>query len=232
MSEETMSAKSILGAVATAVKKGLEEETVSLCRQALVTGWEPKAVMRDGLCRGMHQAGELCERHEYFLPELLLASEALYAGIREVTPALRTSGRMPEEESVVLGVAEGDVHEIGTNPVAVMLEADGYRVIDLGYDVPPRRFVEELRNSGARVLVPSTMMTTTLPAMRRTVELASGMEPRPGTRGGWGSTYPRPGRGYGGGWLRRQCGRGTCAYPFPVGQNSLNSFGVKLLTCL
>jgi methanogenic corrinoid protein MtbC1 len=80
---------------------------------------------------------------------------------------------------VVLGVVEGDVHEIGKNLVGVMLEAEGYKVIDLGFDVPPHRFIEEVKTKGAKVLALSTMMTTTLPAMRATVRLAQGLDPRP-----------------------------------------------------
>jgi methanogenic corrinoid protein MtbC1 len=169
----------ILKALAAAVRDGREEEVVERCLQALDAGVEPREVVREGLCLGMRSAGELYERHEYFLPELLLASEAMHAGIRALSPSLRRTGITEEGEAVVLGVVEGDVHEIGKNLVAVMLEAEGYRVIDLGFDVPPSTFAEALARSGARILALSTMMTTTLPAMRRTVELARGMRPRP-----------------------------------------------------
>jgi len=168
-----------LDAVAAAVKNGLEEDTVSLCKKALEDGMEAREIIREGLCRGMHEAGELYERNEYFLPELLIASEAMHAGIEVLVPSLKSGDDAAEHETVVLGVVEGDVHEIGKNLVGVMLEAEGYRVIDLGYDVAPQRFLEEVRASGARVLALSTMMTTTLPNMRRTVELARSLTPPP-----------------------------------------------------
>jgi len=168
-----------LDAIAAAVRQGSEEDTISRCDRALGEGMPAHEIIKDGLCRGMHEAGELYERNEYFLPELLLASEAMHAGIQALTLSLKSGDAITERETVVLGVVEGDVHEIGKNLVAVMLEAEGYKVIDIGYDVPPQRFMENIDSNGARVLALSTMMTTTLPAMRRTVELAQALTPRP-----------------------------------------------------
>lgn len=169
----------VLSSIAAAVRDGAEEVAASRCEEALAAGVAAREIIQNGLCRGMREAGDLYDRHEYFLPELLMASEAMHAGMRAVLPSLRESGALDAGETVVLGVVEGDVHEIGKNLVAAMLEAEGYRVIDLGYDVPPQRFLDETRASGAGVLALSTMMTTTLPNMRRTVELARSLEPRP-----------------------------------------------------
>lgn len=168
-----------LEAVAAAVRDGREEDTVSLCERALLDGMGAREIIREGLSRGMHEAGELYERHEYFLPELLLASEAMHAGIAVLVPSLQAGDETGERETVVLGVVEGDVHEIGKNLVGVMLEAEGYRVIDLGYDVAPQRFLAEVQENGAQVLALSTMMTTTLPNMRATVELARSLADPP-----------------------------------------------------
>ncbi len=164
--------------IAAAVRQGLDEEAVTLCNRALGEGVQAREIITGGLCRGMHEAGELYDRNEFFLPELLIASEAMHAGIQALVPSLQSAEETGNMETVVLGVVEGDVHEIGKNLVAVMLEAEGYRVVDLGYDVPAERFLEELRNSGARVLALSTMMTTTLPNMHATVGLAKNMEPK------------------------------------------------------
>ncbi|MEW6554522.1 MAG: cobalamin-dependent protein [Actinomycetota bacterium] len=169
----------ILDAIAAAVRRGADDETVSLCEKGLAGGIEPREIVTDGLCRGMHEAGELYESNEFFLPELLIASEAMHAGIQTVTPSLKSAEDAGGGETVVLGVVEGDVHEIGKNLVAVMLEAEGHRVIDMGHDVAPERFLAALNENGARVLALSTMMTTTLPNMRRTVELALALEARP-----------------------------------------------------
>lgn len=169
----------ILDDIAAAVRVGSEDDALSLCHKALEDGIEAREIVTAGLCRGMHEAGELYERNEYFLPELLIASEALHAGIQALVPSLQSEEDTGGKDTVVLGVVAGDVHEIGKNLVAVMLEAEGYRVIDLGYDVAPESFLAELKNNGARVLALSTMMTTTLPNMRRTVELAGGLDPKP-----------------------------------------------------
>jgi dimethylamine corrinoid protein len=168
-----------LEAIATAVRRGSEDEAVSLCAKALGDGIGPREIVTAGLCRGMHEAGELYESNEYFLPELLIASDAMHAGIQALVPSLQAAEDTADGGTVVLGVVEGDVHEIGKNLVAVMLEAEGHRVIDLGFDVSPESFLAGLKNNGARVLALSTMMTTTLPNMRRTVELASGLDPKP-----------------------------------------------------
>jgi len=168
-----------LDSIAAAVKRGADEDAVSLCKKALADGISAREIIRDGLSRGMHEAGELYERCEYFLPELLIASEAMHAGIQALVPSLRPADGREDGKAVVLGVVEGDVHEIGKNLVAVMLESEGYRVVDLGFDVPPLKFIEELGASGAGVLALSTMMTTTIPNMRTTVELARGLDPRP-----------------------------------------------------
>ena len=168
-----------LDAIAAAVRLGAEADAVSLCARALEDGLQAREIITGGLCLGMHEAGELYERNEYFLPELLIASEAMHAGIRALVPSLQSAEDTGNGDTVVLGVVEGDVHEIGKNLVAVMLEAEGHRVIDLGYDVPPESFLAELKKDSARILALSTMMTTTLPNMRRTVELALTLDPKP-----------------------------------------------------
>ena len=169
----------MLDSIAAAVRRGEDDKAVSLSEKALADGIEAREIIKDGLSRGMHEAGELYERNEYFLPELLIASEAMHAGIQALVPSLQPADGAEAGETVVLGVVEGDVHEIGKNLVAVMLEAEGHRVIDLGYDVAAQDFLDEVKSSGARVLALSTMMTTTIPAMRMTVELAQGLDPRP-----------------------------------------------------
>jgi len=171
--------KDLLVSIETAVKEGSEDQAASLCEQALNQGFSPQEIMREGLSKGMHEVGEQYERHELFLPEMLLAAEAMHAGIAACKPFLKSEDEPPERETVVIGVVEGDVHEIGKNMVSVMLEAEGYDVVDLGYDVPAQEFMEKVKAAGAEVLALSTMMTTTLPNMRHTVESANALEPRP-----------------------------------------------------
>jgi methanogenic corrinoid protein MtbC1 len=174
-----MDNRGLLDAIAAAVKGGSEDDSASLCRRALEGGVEPGEIIREGLSRGMHEVGRLFESGDFFLPELLIAAAAMEAGISVLVPSMTPAGDTGEKVIVVIGVVEGDVHEIGKNLVKVMLEADGYRVIDLGYDVAAHTFLEQVRSSNAHVLALSTMMTTTLPNMRRTVEFALDMEPRP-----------------------------------------------------
>lgn len=169
----------LIESIAAAVRDGFEEDAVSQCQQALQAGISPSEIIREGLCKGMHEVGELYEKHDVFLPEMLLAAEAMHSGIAALTPSLKSEGDPPERETVVIGVVEGDVHEIGKNMVGVMLEAEGYEVVDLGYDVPAQKFLDEMSANNAEVLALSTMMTTTLPNMRRTVESANSLDPKP-----------------------------------------------------
>lgn len=153
-------------------------ETEAFRRQAPQEDMPPRQVIKDCLSAGMHEAGELFDRHEFFLLELLLAAEVMHAGIEILVPSLEPVENRAGCETVMLGVVEGDAHEIGKNPVGVMLEAEGYEVIDLGYDVPPYRFIDEIEKNGTGVLALFTMMAT-LPNMRRTVEMASLLRSQP-----------------------------------------------------
>jgi methanogenic corrinoid protein MtbC1 len=174
-----MDDRSLLDALTAAVMEGSEDDAADLCRKALESGVEPGVIVQEGLSRGMQEVGTLFESGELFVPELLIAAAAMEAGISVLFPSTARGADAGGKETVVIGVVEGDVHEIGKNLVKVMLEADGYRLIDLGHNVEPHVFLENLKDSSARVLALSTMMTTTLPNMRRTVELALEMEPRP-----------------------------------------------------
>ncbi len=173
-----MDYRGLLDAIAEAVKEG-SEEAASLCLKALDAGIAPGIIVQDGLSRGINEVGRLFESGDCYVPELLVAASAMEAGISALAPSITGGGEASEKDTVVIGVVEGDVHEIGKNLVKVMLEADGYRVVDLGFNVAPAAFLDRVRDTSARVLALSTMMTTTLPNMHRTVELALDMEPRP-----------------------------------------------------
>jgi len=127
----------------------------------------------------MHEVGELYDRNEFFLPELLLSAEAMQAGASAIAPYLKHESGASARETAVIGVVEGDVHDIGKNLVAMMLEVEGYVVVDLGHNVPAKRFFEEAEERNARVVGLSTMMTTTLPFMRDTIKLVRTMESNP-----------------------------------------------------
>lgn len=149
----------------------MEDEAVTGVAQEYVdNGYDAYEGIVNGLSRGMEKAGELYEQEEYFVPELLICSDAMYNGLDVLRPHL------PKDAShgsvaVVIGVVQGDTHDIGKNLVKIMLEAAGFQVYDLGRDVEPRAFVEKAKEVGARIICLSTLMTTTMHNMKTVVDL-------------------------------------------------------------
>lgn len=149
---------------------GDEEKVADLTRQAIEQGLLPKQILDEGLIAGMDVVGERFKLHEFFLPEVLLAARAFCVGMDQLKPLLLKAG-IPSIGKVVLGSVRGDLHDIGKNLVGVMLEGAGFEVIDLGTDVAPERFVETARQHGAAVIGMSALLTTTMPAMGKVVDL-------------------------------------------------------------
>lgn len=148
----------------------MEEETVvELCEEALKKQVPAKHIIEGGLIRGMDQVGKLFEEDEYFLPEVLICSDAMYDGIQVVKPHLK-SVDSENKIKIVVGVVEGDTHDIGKNLVKIMVECGGFDVIDLGRDVPLDAFVETAVSQDCDVICMSTLMTTTMDGMRRVIE--------------------------------------------------------------
>ncbi len=123
-----------------------------------------------GLAKGMEAAGALYEEGEYFIPELLICSDAMNNGIDILKPHLQADNSK-ENINVVIGVVEGDTHDIGKNLVKIMLEAAGFHVFDLGRDVPVADFVIKTQEVGAKIVCMSTLMTTTMDNMGKVIEL-------------------------------------------------------------
>jgi corrinoid protein of di/trimethylamine methyltransferase len=150
---------------------GMEED---LARQLAIEAVERKidayTAIERGLVDGMGRAGDLFESEEYFIPELLLCSDAMYAGLDILRPHLRIEDASQRRFKVVIGVVEGDTHDIGKNLVKIMLEASGFDVVDLGRDIPPQKFVETAVSENADIIALSTLMTTTMDAMAEVVE--------------------------------------------------------------
>lgn len=158
--------KEILKGLRDAVVNYDEEKTTEWARVALNDGVDPFLAAIDGLAEGMVMVGELYNKKEYFVPELLMCADALYAGLNILKPGIEASGRKSEVKgSIVLGVVEGDVHDIGKNLVKVMFEVAGWDVYDLGKDVPLDKFVEEQIKTGADIVGISALMTTSMLAM-------------------------------------------------------------------
>jgi methylmalonyl-CoA mutase cobalamin-binding domain/chain len=125
----------------------------------------------EGIADGMIEVGDLYNKKEYFVPELLLCSDALYAGLNILRPAIKASGRASEAKgSIVLGVVEGDVHDIGKNLIKMMFDVAGWTVHDLGKDVPIERFLEEQMRTDCDIVGLSALMTTSMVAMPEIVK--------------------------------------------------------------
>ncbi|NIO05514.1 MAG: cobalamin-binding protein [Proteobacteria bacterium] len=148
-----------------------EDKVVEWSNIAIKEGLDPFVATMDGLAAGMIEVGDLYNRKEYFVPELLMCSDALYAGLDILKPAIKESGRKPEAKgSIVLGVVEGDVHDIGKNLIKMMFEVAGWDVYDLGKDVPLDKFVEEQIRTDSDIVGLSALMTTSMVAMPEIVK--------------------------------------------------------------
>jgi corrinoid protein of di/trimethylamine methyltransferase len=152
-----------------AVLKGDANTARTLTQQALAAGVEPIKVVNDFMVPAMDEVGRRFECSEYFVPELLLAARAMKAALELVRPLLVQSGVEPLGRAVV-GTVRGDLHDIGKNLVAALLEGGGFEVVDLGVNVAPEKFVETVKARNANIVALSALLTSTMPAMRATVE--------------------------------------------------------------
>jgi len=136
---------------------------------ALAAGLEPMTLVQDYMMPAMAEVGHRFECNEYFVPELLLSARAMKAALELVRPLLAASGAKSAAR-VAVGTVKGDLHDIGKNLVAAMLEGGGYEVIDLGVNVSPEQFISAVRDKGANIVAMSALLTTTMPAMKTTVD--------------------------------------------------------------
>jgi corrinoid protein of di/trimethylamine methyltransferase len=147
-----------------------EDETIALSEEAVEKGYDAYEAIEAGLSDGMERAGKLFEEEEYFIPELLMCSDAMYAGLNILEPHIKIENQKAKQK-VVIGVIEGDTHDIGKNLVKTMLSASGFDVFDLGRDVPPQTYVDKAEEIGADVIAISTLMTTTMPGMETVIKI-------------------------------------------------------------
>lgn len=151
------------------VLEGEESKTVGLVRLALHQARSPKEVLNEGLIKAMHIVGEKFKEGELFVPDVLWAAQAMKAGIEVLRPYFGKADMEPLAK-VVIGTVKGDIHEIGKNLVAMMMEAHGFEVIDLGVDVAPEKFVKAAKVHNASLCMMSALLTTTMPGMKKTIE--------------------------------------------------------------
>jgi len=162
--------KDIYRKLSDAVVEMDRKEAEKLSNHAVDLHLDAYEAIDKGLADGMERAGALFEQEEYFIPELLMCSDAMYAGLDILRPHIKTDSGA-QKYKVVIGVVQGDTHDIGKNLVKIMLESSGFDVVDLGRDVPPPRFVDEAIAQKADIVGLSTLMTTTMAAMKDVVEL-------------------------------------------------------------
>ena len=152
-----------------AILNGDAKNAKWITEQALAAGADPMILVQDGMVPAMGEVGKRFECSEYFVPELLLSARAMKASLELMRPLLLAGGARSAGR-VVIGTVRGDLHDIGKNLVSVMLEGSGYEVTDLGVNVPPEQFVAAVREKSAQIVALSALLTTTMRAMKETVE--------------------------------------------------------------
>lgn len=152
-----------------AVVRGDAKSTHTLTQQALTAGIDPLTLVNQHLVPAMDEVGRRFEANEYFVPELLLSARAMKAGLALIRPLLVARGDEPIGR-VAIGTVKGDLHDIGKNLVASLLEGGGFEVFDLGVNVAPEKFIESINEKKANIVAMSALLTTTMPAMRTTIE--------------------------------------------------------------
>ena len=156
-----------------------EEEVQEAAQAVLDEGYDPLEAIMDGLAAGMEVVGDLYDRNEYFVPEVLMCADALYAGLDILRPHIpKDDGQVNAQ--VVIGSVQGDVHDIGKNLVKMMFDVAGWEVHDLGRDVPLENFVEEQLKTDSEVVAMSAMMTTTMLGMKKVIEMIKEKNPNVG----------------------------------------------------
>jgi 5-methyltetrahydrofolate--homocysteine methyltransferase len=152
-----------------ALFKGSVEEVKTYVQEALEQGEKPENILTQGLIKGMDQVGLKFKNGEIYIPEVLVAARAMHAGLDILKPILSKSDSS-KAVKIVLGTVKGDLHDIGKNLVGMMLEGGGFEVIDLGIDVPPEKFIQAVKEHGAKVVGMSALLTTTMTQMKVTIE--------------------------------------------------------------
>jgi len=153
----------------TAVEKGNRKEALRLTQALLDAGMAPLAIVETGLVPAMSNVGEKFKLNQVFVPEMLIAARAMKEAMGIIQPLLTAAGIKPKYTAVI-GTVQGDLHDIGKNLVAMMLKGANFNVIDVGTNVPPEKFVAAVKEHNADLVGLSALLTTTMPAMKTTVD--------------------------------------------------------------
>ena len=158
-----------LNQISEMLQKGKAKEVERLVSEALTTGVPVRDILEKGLIAGMSIIGEKFKNNQVYVPEVLIAARAMNKGMAILEPAMIKAGVKPLG-TVVMGTVKGDLHDIGKNLVCMMFKGAGFKVIDLGTDVHPEKFVAAARENDACIVGLSALLTTTMPAMRDCIE--------------------------------------------------------------
>ena len=160
-----------LQALAEYVEKGKAEEAKKLTQKLLGDNVSPNQIVTDGLIAGLNALGAKFEKFEAFVPELITAGMAAQATLAVLRPKMTAGSLHQTRGTVVIGTVEGDIHDVGKNIVSMMLEGGGYKVVDLGVDVPAEKFVKEVKYQEAEILALSALYSPTRLAMQDTLQM-------------------------------------------------------------
>lgn len=152
-----------------AILKGNAKKAEEVTRAALAANVDPSELVQKYMIPAMDEVGKRFECNDYFVPELLIAARAMKTSLTIITPYLVKTGAQPAGR-VVIGTVQGDLHDIGKNLVASMLEGGGFQVVDLGVDVPPQKFVDAAKEKDGTIVALSALLTTTMTMMRTVVD--------------------------------------------------------------
>jgi 5-methyltetrahydrofolate--homocysteine methyltransferase len=158
-----------LKALGEAIIKGDQSKAVEITKAAIAEGTPPESILKDGLIAGMNIIGERFKNNQVFIPEVLIGARAMKAAMEALAPKLIEAGVEPLAKAAV-GTVQGDLHDIGKNLVVMMLKGAGFEVIDLGVDVSAQKFVDKAKEAKVEVIGMSALLTTTMPAMEKTVK--------------------------------------------------------------
>ncbi len=161
----------LLDRISENLQNGFDETVVQLTEDAVEKQIPPEEILSDGLIVGMNIVGEKFKNHDIFLPDVLLAARAMNGAMEILKPLLIKEG-IPVRGKVVIGSVKDDLHDIGKNLVAILLKGAGFEVIDLGNDVPAEKFISAAKEENAHVIGMSALLTTTMPVMKKVVDLA------------------------------------------------------------
>jgi 5-methyltetrahydrofolate--homocysteine methyltransferase len=170
-----------LEALAQAIIGGKKDQAEALTKEAIAEGVPAGDILNNGLVAGMNVVGQKFKANEFYVPEVLIAARAMKSAMEHLKPALAETGAEPVAR-VAIGTVKGDLHDIGKNLVAMMLEGAGFEIIDLGVDVKPEKFAEAVQEKNANIIALSALLTTTMPAMKDTISALEAAGVRDGVK--------------------------------------------------